>query len=240
MSTPTPHNRAIKGEIAESILLPGDPLRAKYIAENYFENPVLFNDVRGMLGYTGAYKGKRVSVMGTGMGIPSISIYINELMQFYDVKNLIRIGTCGSFKEDIGMNDIILAMGCCTDNGFLRRFFNGDYAPIADFEMLNTAYEKSLERKLKSHVGLMKSSDLFYKNEPPYGDENWFKYGVIGGEMEGAALYTFAAKYRARALTMATVVDGKYLKGELTSEEREKSLNDMISLALDTILEFTA
>ncbi|MEG0832404.1 MAG: purine-nucleoside phosphorylase [Oscillospiraceae bacterium] len=233
----TPHIKAQMGEIAESILLPGDPLRAKYIAENYFENPVLFNDVRGILGYTGTYKGKRVSVMGTGMGIPSISIYINELMQFYGVKNLIRVGTCGSFKEEIELKDIILGMGCCTDSGFLRHVFPGDYAPIADFEMLNKAYEIAQGRNIKTYVGLLKSSDMFY-GEPTFGQENWVKYGVIGAEMEGAALYTFAAKYHCRALTICSVSDGIFQKTELTSEEREKSLSNMITLALDTIIEF--
>lgn len=235
----TPHIKAQNGEIAESILLPGDPLRAKYIAETFFENPVLFNDVRGILGYTGMYKGKRVSVMGTGMGIPSISIYANELMQFYGVKNLIRVGTCGSFREEIGLKDIILAQGCCTDNGFLRHIFPGDYAPIADFDLLNTAYEKAVERGTKTYVGLVKSSDMFYGEQVP-GAENWIKYGVLGAEMEGAALYTLAAKHRCRALCICSVSDGMFQKTELTSEERERSLNEMITLALDTIVEFTA
>ena len=236
MSLPTPHIRAKEGEIAESILLPGDPLRAKYLAENYLENPVLFNDVRGILGYTGTWKGKRVSVMGTGMGIPSISIYINELMQFYGVKNLMRIGTCGCFVEGIEAKDLILGIGCCTDNGFLRQAFPGDYAPIADFEMLNTAYDKIKERGLKPHVGLLKSSDMFYGEKVP-GAENWAKYGVIGAEMEGAALYTFAAKYGCRALCLCAVSDGPYVK-HLTSEEREQGLHNMFEVALDTIIEF--
>ena len=233
----TPHIKAQMGEIAESILLPGDPLRAKYIAETFFENPVLFNDVRGILGYTGTYKGKRVSAMGTGMGIPSISIYVNELISQYGVKNLIRVGTCGACQEEIKLKDVLLAIGCCTDNGFLRHIFPGDYAPIADFDLLNTCYEKAQERGLKTFIGLMKSSDLFY-GEKTESDKFWAEYGVMGFEMEGAALYTIAAKYRVRALTLSTVSDSMFDKNDLTSEEREKSLNDMITLALDTIIEF--
>ncbi|MEG2634112.1 MAG: purine-nucleoside phosphorylase, partial [Oscillospiraceae bacterium] len=230
----TPHIKAEMGEIAESILLPGDPLRAKYIAENFFESPVLFNDVRGILGYTGCYKGNRISVMGTGMGMPSISIYITELMKFYGVKNLIRIGTCGSLKAEIGLKDIILGIGCCTDNGYIRHTFPGDYAPIADFQLLNTAYEKSLELGKKVYVGLLKSSDMFYFEPTTYGIDKWTEYGVIGAEMEGAALYTLAAKYKCHALTICSVSDGMFEKTELTSDEREKSLNDMITIALDT------
>ncbi len=236
----TPHIKAEMGEIAQSILLPGDPLRAKYIAETFLQDAVLFNDVRGMLGYTGQYKGKRISVMGTGMGMPSISIYATELMKFYGVKNLIRIGTCGSMKEEIGLKDVILGIGCCTDNGYLRRNFPGDYAPIADFQLLNTAYEKAEAQGKKVFVGLLKSSDMFYFEPTTYGVDKWVQYGVIGMEMEGAALYTLAAKYRCRALTICSVSDGAFSKTELSSEERERSLNDMIEIALDTAAEFTA
>jgi len=239
MEIATPHINVKPGaEIAESILMPGDPLRAKYIAENYFENPVLFNDVRGMLGYTGTYKGKKVSAMGSGMGIPSIAIYVTELMEFFGVKNIIRVGTCGGFHKDIKARDIILAQGCCTDNGFLDLIFPGTYAPIADFELLRTAYDKMKERNLPGRVGLIKSSDIFYQENIP-GAENWAKYGVLGVEMEGAALYTLAAKYGVRALTIATVTDGPYIETDLTAEEREKSLGDMLTLALDSIIEFS-
>ena len=239
MEMATPHINVKPGaEIAESVLMPGDPLRAKYIAENYFENPVLFNDVRGMLGYTGTYKGKKVSAMGSGMGIPSIAIYVTELMEFFGVKNIIRVGTCGGFREDIKARDIILAQGCCTDNGFLDLIFPGTYAPIADFELLRTAYDKMKERDLPGRVGLIKSSDIFYPENIP-GAENWAKYGVLGVEMEGAALYTLAAKYGVRALTIATVTDGPFIETDLTAEEREKSLGDMLTLALDSIIEFS-
>ncbi len=236
----TPHNRANPGDIAESILLPGDPLRAKYIAEKFFDEPVLFNDVRGMLGYTGKYNGKRISVMGTGMGIPSISIYVNELIDQYGCKNLIRVGTCGGLLPEMGLKDVAMAIGCCTDSGFLRHIFPGDYAPTANFEMLNTAYDKATEMGIKVHVGLFKSSDLFYFEDIAGGPEMWLKYGVIGVEMEGAALYTAAARGRARALVMASVSDKPGVKEELTSEERERSLDNMITIALNTAGEFTA
>ncbi len=232
----TPHISAEKGEIAERILLPGDPLRAKYIAEKFLDDHTLFNEVRGMLGYTGYYNGQRVSVMGTGMGIPSISIYVNELIEQYGVNRLIRVGTCGACQPEIGLKDVILASGCCTDNGFLRHVFPGDFAPLADFEMLYTAHEKSKARGNKTFVGLLKSSDMFYF-EPAPGDDYWIKYGVLGFEMEGAALYTLAAKYGAKALTIATVSDSLYDKQEMSSAEREKSLDDMIGIALDTIIE---
>lgn len=234
----TPHNKAAVGEIAKSILLPGDPLRAKYIAEKFFESPVCFNDVRGMLGFTGVYRGKKMSVMGTGMGIPSISIYVNELIEHYGCETLIRVGTCGAFLPEIGLKDVILGSGCCTDNGFLRHVFPGDFAPTPYFELLNTAYDKALERGVTPHVGLFKSSDLFYF-EDVNGVDKWTKYGVIGAEMEGAALYTWAELYRVRALVMATVSDSLFIKEDLTSEERERSLDNMITIALDTAWEFT-
>ena len=242
MSVPTPHISAKLGDFAEGILLPGDPLRAKYIAEKFLDDPVLVTDVRGILGYTGYWKGHRVSAMGTGMGIPSISIYVNELIREYGVKNLIRVGTAGGLSPELKAKDLLLGMGCCTDNGFLRETFNGDYCPIADFEMLNTAYDKIVARGQQPHVGLLKSTDLFYgENEfNPFPDAGklWRKYGVIGGEMEGAALYTLAARYGCRALCICSVSDGPFIKVQLTSEEREKSLDNMLEVALDTIIEF--
>jgi purine-nucleoside phosphorylase len=237
MSIPTPHNRALEGEIAESILLPGDPLRAKYIAEQYFEKAICVNDVRGMLGFTGTYQGKRVSVMGTGMGMPSLSIYVTELVKFYRVKNLIRVGTAGSLQEKVKLRDLLIAQGACTDNGFLRKAFPGDYAPTADFQLLHSACEKAAQRNIPHHVGLIKSSDLFY-HEPRFGEENWARYGVLGVEMECALLYTIAAKYRARALTLAVVSDSPFSTEALSAGEKEKNLDSMIRLALDTIAEF--
>ncbi|NLC78457.1 MAG: purine-nucleoside phosphorylase [Ruminococcaceae bacterium] len=230
------HIRAKRGDVAEAILLPGDPRRAKYIAENYLENPVRFNDARGMYGYTGYYNKKRVSVMGTGMGIPSISVYASELIKDFGVKTLIRVGTCGSYCQEIGLMDIILAEGCCTDSAFLREELPGDFAPLADFSLLTSAYEKSVERGIKTYVGLLKSSDLFY---PDTEDEKnkWSDYGVLGVEMEGAGLYAVAAKYGVRALTICSVSDSSFTKDELTSKERESSLDYMITLALETACE---
>ncbi len=235
----TPHIAAKKGDIAKSILLPGDPKRAKYIAENFLENPVCFNEVRGMLGYTGEYKGKKISVMGTGMGIPSISIYINELMSEYGCENLIRIGTCGSFKAEIGLGDVVIAMGACSDAGFLRNTFAGDFSAIADFDLLKTAYEKAVEKGKKVTVGNILSSEMFY---PMWDNEmfnNWEKFGVIGVEMEAAALYTISKKYNAKALAICTVSDNFKVPGIMTPEERETTLNDMITIGLETALEFT-
>jgi purine-nucleoside phosphorylase len=235
MSIPTPHNRAREGEIAESILLPGDPLRAKYIAEQYLENAVCVNDVRGMLGFTGTYNGVRVSVMGTGMGMPSLAIYVTELVKFYGVKNLIRVGTAGSLQKAVKLRDMIIAQGACTDNGFLRKAFPGDYAPIADFQLLYSACEKAGRRNIPHHIGLIKSGDMFY-HDARFGEENWAAYGVLGVEMECALLYTIAAKYRARALTLAIVSDSPFSEEVLSSGEKEQSLDGMIQLALDTII----
>jgi purine-nucleoside phosphorylase len=250
MSIPTPHNRALEGEIAESILLPGDALRSKFIAEHFLENPLCFNEVRGALGYTGLYRGKRVSVMSTGLGMPSTAIYVSELLKFYGVRNLIRIGTASAYRretleaarpslpdrEEIRLRDIILVHGACTDNGFLRKAFSGDFAPIADFEMLNSAYEKAEERKLPFHVGLIKSSDQYY-HEQRFGEENWLKYGVIAEDMSTAIIYTLAAKYRASALSLLTVSEFHEGGESVSAEEREQGPEEMIRLALDTIID---
>ncbi len=234
----TPHIRAKEGEIAKCILLPGDPRRAKFIAENFLENPVLFNDVRGILGYTGIYKGRRVSVMGTGMGMPSISIYVNELMSQYGVKVARRIGTCGSQNPEAKLGDVLMAQGCCTTSRINRRMFNGVYAPVADFELLRTAYLKAKERGAGVAVGNVLSSDMFYSLAPDDRFKNWFDFGVIGVEMEGAALYTVARKYGARALMLCTVSDSVSDPKGMTPEQRETSLTNMITLALDTIWEY--
>ena len=230
---PTPHISANKGDIAESILLPGDPMRAKYIADNFLDDAVCFNEVRGMLGFTGTYKGKRISAMGTGMGIPSISIYATELMQEYGCKNLIRVGTCGSLRPEIDLNDIILAQGACTDSAVLERLFPGTYAPIADFGLLKTAYDFAVERNITPHVGLVKSGDTFYNDYALEGSDRWVLHGVLGLEMEAAALYTLAARYSAKSLAICTVSDSVLHKNELSSADRERSLSDMITLALD-------
>ncbi len=233
----TPHINP-KAEIAPRILLPGDPLRAKYVAENMLENAEQFNEVRGALGFTGTYKGEKVSVMGTGMGMPQVSIYVTELMKFYGVKTLIRIGTCGGMLPDMQLMDLILGTGACTTSGINRHIFNGDFAPTADFELLNKAYEIAKEREIKTYTGLILSSDMFYGENKKEDGEMWKKYGVIAGEMEAAALYTIAAKYRCRALTMLSVSDGPFIDRDLTYEEKEKGLKNMFEVALDTAIAF--
>ncbi|MEG0752079.1 MAG: purine-nucleoside phosphorylase [Oscillospiraceae bacterium] len=234
------HIGAKLGDVASGILLPGDPLRAKYIAERYFKNPVQFNNVRGILGFTGEYNGKRVSVMGTGMGIPSMAIYATELMGQYGVESAIRIGTCGSMNPDIHIKDIIFAQGACTDSDFNRQVFPGNYCPVADFELLRAAHKKAEELGIKPWVGNVLSSDTFYQEELLV-DRNalWIKYGVMAAEMESAPLFTIAKKFGRRALSILTVSDSTVSKErEMTSQERERSLDDMITIALATLCEF--
>ncbi|WP_027725397.1 purine-nucleoside phosphorylase [Tuberibacillus calidus] len=232
------HIGAKPGDIAESILLPGDPLRAKYIAENYLEDVVCYNQVRGMLGFTGTYKGHRISVQGTGMGIPSISIYVNELIKDYGVKNLIRVGTCGAMQKDVHVRDVILAQASCTDSSLNQHVFGGfDFAPIADFQLLKRAYEKGTEKGLNLHVGNIFSSDIFYRDDQTFV-QKLMDHGVLAVEMETAALYTLAAKYGVKALTILTVSD-HLLTGEVTTaEERQTTFNDMMEIALETVHSF--
>ncbi|HLR64180.1 MAG TPA: purine-nucleoside phosphorylase [Pseudogracilibacillus sp.] len=230
------HIGAKKGDIAETILLPGDPLRAKYIAENYLEDVIQYNDVRGMLGFTGTYKGKRISVQGTGMGVPSISIYVNELIQEYDVQTLVRVGTCGGMQEDIHVRDIVLGQAATTDSQMNRLVFGGvDYAPIADFNLLQKAYQLAEERELTTHVGNIFTSDAFYRDNAEAFNDLLIKHNVLAVEMEAAALYTLAAKFNRQALTILTVSDHIITGEQTTSEERQTSFNDMMTLALDTV-----
>ena len=231
----TPHIGANKGDIADKILLPGDPLRAKYIAENFLENPVCFNEVRGMLGFTGTYKGEKVSVMGTGMGMPSISIYTTELFNVYGVKKAIRIGTCGCYDEDIKVGSVVIGMSASTDSNINHRVFGADYAATCNFELLYNAYNTAVEREIPVHVGPVMSSDTFYTADPEEW-KLWAKYGVKNVEMESNALYTIAAKFGVKALAIFTVSDHMLSKDELTPAERQTKLNDMIVLALDTII----
>ncbi|RSK27271.1 purine-nucleoside phosphorylase [Bacillus sp. HMF5848] len=229
------HIGAKKGEIADKILLPGDPLRAKHIAETFLEDVTCYNEVRGMLGFTGTYKGERISVQGTGMGVPSISIYITELMQEYDVQTLIRVGTCGAIQKDVKVRDVILGMSASTDSSLNRNHFTGvDFAPTANFELLHNAYQAGLEKGLQLKVGNVFTADLFY-NE--YADnEKLAQYGILALEMESAALYTLAAKFQRRALSVLTVSD-HIITGEVTtSEERQTTFNDMIEVALEAAL----
>ncbi|WP_435925170.1 purine-nucleoside phosphorylase [Paenibacillus sp. DYY-L-2] len=228
------HIAAKPGEIAETILLPGDPLRAKYIAETYLTDVVCYNEVRGMLGFTGTYKGKKISVQGSGMGIPSISIYVNELIREYGVKNLIRVGTCGGMQEHVHVRDVILAQASCTDSSMNRHVFGGfDFAPIASFSLLKSAYEHAVEKGLKLHVGNIFSSDMFYRDDTTV-TQLLMKYGVLGVEMETTALYTLAAKYGVNALTILTVSDHLLTGEETTAEERQTTFNQMMEVALET------
>jgi len=229
------HINAKQGEIAENILLPGDPLRAKYIAETFLEEVHCYNEVRAMLGFTGTYKGKRVSVQGTGMGIPSISIYVNELIRDYGVKNLIRVGSCGAVQKDIHVRDVILAMTSSTDSNINRLTFPGiDYAPCADFNLLNKAFEHGIQMGMDIKAGNVLSADMFYRDSmeivKKLGD-----YGVLAVEMETTALYTLAAKYGASALSILTVSDHIFTGEDTTAEERQTTFNDMVVIALETL-----
>lgn len=231
------HISAAPGEIAKKILLPGDPYRAKYIAETYFEDPKLVNEVRGALCYTGRYKGTEVSVMGTGMGIPAVHIYATELCTEYGCEQLIRIGTAGGFKEGMCLDDIVLSQATSTTSS-LNDYWMKGYAPCADFELLLKAYNKAKEMGLPVHVGNTICNDLLYRDERFFKPELWAEYGIIASEMEGAALYTVAAHYRRQALTMMTIVGGPHVKEQAaSSEKRERGLDDMILLGLNTLCE---
>ncbi|MBN1685111.1 MAG: purine-nucleoside phosphorylase [Spirochaetales bacterium] len=228
------HIGAKKGDIAETILLPGDPLRARFVAEHFLENAVCYNEVRGMYGYTGTYKGKRVSVQGSGMGMPSLSIYVNELVNDYGVKNLMRIGSCGSLQPDVRLRDIVLAQSACTDSSMNRIRFNGmDFAPAASFALLKTAFDNAAELGIPVKVGNILSEDTFY-GEDPDGWKLWAAYGVLAVEMESSALYTLAARFGVAALTILTVSDSLVTKEHVSSADREKSFTDMMKLALET------
>ena len=232
----TPHNEAKYGEIAKNVLMPGDPLRAKYIAETFLENVVQYNNVRGMLGFTGTYKGKKVSVQGTGMGVPSIGIYAHELIAEFGVKNLIRIGTAGSYQENVKIRDVVLAMSASTDSAINKLRFNGaDYAPTANAEMLFKAHEIAKQKGLNVKAGNVFTSDTFYGDDPNAW-KKWAKFGVLCVEMETAQLYTTAAKLGANALTLLTISDS-FITHEVTSaEERQTTFNEMIEVALETAI----
>ena len=233
-NTPTPHIGAQIGEIARTVLMAGDPLRAKFMAESFLENPVQFNNIRGMLGYTGIYNGKRVSVMGHGMGIPSIGIYTYELFNFYDVETIIRIGSAGSYSRDLHVGDLILAMGACTDSNYGSQFgLPGTFAPLADFKLLRGAAEACEELGIRYKVGNVLSSDVFYA-ETPQADK-WIKMGVLAVEMEAAALYMNAARAGKRALTICTISDHVILGENTTPEEREKTFTGMMKVALSLV-----
>ncbi|HAJ32138.1 MAG TPA: purine-nucleoside phosphorylase [Candidatus Atribacteria bacterium] len=229
------HIGAEEGEIASTVLLPGDPLRAKYIAENFLTDTICYNEVRGMYGYTGTYKEKRVSIQGTGMGIPSVSIYLNELITSYKAKNLIRIGSCGSMQADIKIRDVILAMSASTDSHINKIRFHGmDYASSANFDLLKKAYDIALEKDISVKVGSVLTTDTFYHDDPNSW-KHWANYGILAVEMETAVLYTLAAKFKVNALSILTVSDSLVTREETTSEERQKTFNQMVEVALELI-----
>jgi purine-nucleoside phosphorylase len=232
---PTPHISAEKGDFAPSILLPGDPLRAQHIAENFLEDAKLVNEVRNMLGYTGTYEGVPMSVMGTGMGIPSASIYATELITEYGVERLIRVGSCGGILPSVELRDVVLAIGACTDSGVNRVRYGGyDFSATADFELLRAAAESAESRGISVKVGNVHSADLFY-NPDPVAFDRMEAMGVLAVEMEAAGLYGVAAEKGGRALTIATVSDHVRTGASTTSEERQQTFDEMVVIALETV-----
>ena len=230
---PTPHIAAKEGDFARTVLMPGDPLRAKYIAENFLTDAVLVNNVRGVNGYTGLYNGKRVSVMASGMGMPSMGIYSYELFEFYDVDNIIRIGTAGSLQPDLKIRDLAIAMGACTDSNYAAQYeLPGTFAPIASFDLLRKAVDQAEKMgNISYKVGNVASSDVFYSERPTM--EAWQKMGVLAVEMETAALYMNAARTGKNALTICTISDSLVTGEVTTSEERQTSFADMMKVALE-------
>ena len=227
------HIEAKEGEIAETVLMPGDPLRAKWIADTFLENTFCYNQVRGMLGYTGTFKGKRISVQGSGMGIPSALIYYQELINDYGVKNLIRVGTAGSYQKEVKLRDIVLAMAASTTSGINNsRFINADYAPTADFDLLLKAALYAKEKGITIKAGNVLSSDEFYEDDPD-SYKLWAKFGVLCVEMEAAGLYTIAAKFNVKALAILTISDSLVTGQKSNSIERETTFRDMIDIALN-------
>ena len=229
------HIHSNPSDVAPTVLLPGDSMRAKFIAETYLENPVCYNKVRAMYGYTGTYKGKRVSVQGTGIGIPSVGIYVHELITGFGVKTLIRIGSCGAIQHNIGLRDIILAVSTSTDSGFNRQRFSGmEFAATASFDLLRKAWDYGVTHGIKVIAGNVLTSDTFYyedQQEDPL--KIWRDYGVLAVEMETTALYTLAARYKVNALSILTVSDSSELKERSSIEERERSFKQMIEIALE-------
>ena len=227
------HINAEKRDIADTILLPGDPLRAKFIAETYFEDVEQYNSIRGMYGYTGTYKGKRVSAQGTGMGMPSLSIYANELIRDFGVKNLIRVGSCGSLNVEAKLRDVILAQAACSNSQMNKLRFGGkDFAPAASFKLLSKAHQIAKEKGIKVKVGTVLSTDSFY-NDDQDAWKKWRQYGVLAVEMETAELFTLAARYDVDALSILTVSDSLVSGQETTAKEREKTFTDMMEIALE-------
>ena len=237
MSLPTPHLSAKQGEIAKTVLMPGDPLRAKYIAENFLKNYKCINQVRNMLGYTGFYKDKEVSVMSSGMGMASMGIYSFELFNFYDVENIIRIGSAGALSESLCIKDIVVGLGACTDSNYSYQYgLNGVLAPVCSYKLLKKVSEISDKLNIKINVGNILSSDVFY-NEDKDAMKNWKKLGVLAVEMESAALYMNAARKNKNAICICTISDHIFSGESCSAKEREVSFLDMMKLALEVSLE---
>ena len=234
MPAPTPHNSAACGDYAETVLMPGDPLRSRFIAENFLQSPRLVNDVRGVQGYTGTWRGVPVSVQASGMGIPSIGIYAWELYSFYGVENIIRIGTAGALADDLQLMDVVAGIGACTDSNFMHQFgLPGTFAPTADWTLLRRADEAARGRGTTLRVGNLLSSDCFY-SDGTYSPQLWKKMGVLAVEMESAGLYATAARAGKRALCICTISDHLFRDERLTPQQRQGSLTRMIEIALDT------
>ncbi|NLN95831.1 MAG: purine-nucleoside phosphorylase [Bacteroidales bacterium] len=228
------HIAAKPNEIAPFVLLPGDPLRARFIAENILENARCYSEIRGMYGFTGTYRNKPVSVQGTGMGIPSISIYAHELICDYNVQTLVRIGTCGGFPDDMKVRDIVIAQGASTDSAINKLKFNGmDFAPLADAELLLKAYQIAKNTGIRFHIGNVLTSDIFYYDDDTEPYKLWQTYNIIAVEMEAAALYTLAARFRRKALAILTVSNHMITNEEIPAIDREKTFTDMVKLALE-------
>ena len=233
LSYPTPHINSRPEQIAKTVLMPGDPKRAELVAKKFLKDAVLFNDVRGVSGYTGTWKGSFVSVMASGMGMPSIGIYSYELYNAFGVENIIRIGSAGSMREDVRIRDIVLGMGACTDSSYGEQFgLGGTFAPICDYSLLEKAVEIGKDKQLNIHVGNLLSSDVYYDDDPGR-NISWRKMGVLAVEMEAAALYMNAARAGKRALAICTVSNSLLTGEELSADQRENTFGEMIELALD-------
>jgi purine-nucleoside phosphorylase, family 1 (deoD) len=229
----TPHNGADKGDIARTVLMPGDPLRAKYIADTYLEDVKCFNTVRNMFGYTGTYKGKRISVMGGGMGMPSIGIYSYELYHFYDVDAIIRIGSAGAMQDDVNVMDLVIGMGACTNSSYADQYqLPGTFAPIPDYGLLEKAVNTAREKGASVRVGNILSSDVFYNDRTDFNDR-WKRMGVLAVEMEAAALYMNAARAGKKALCILTISDHLYREDSLSAEDRQTGFRQMMEIALE-------
>ena len=231
----TPHNTANLGDFAKTVLMPGDPLRAQFIAENFLTDARLVNNVRGVQGYTGTYRGIPVSVMASGMGIPSVGIYAYELYRFYEVENILRVGSAGAMQEYVHLRDLVFGMGACTDSAFASQFgLNGTFAPIASWELLSAAVDVAKARGFRYHIGNLFSTDLFYAERGEEVTASWKKMGVLAAEMEAAGLYTIAARTGKRALALCTISDHMLTGEETRPNERQTTFTQMIEVALET------